>query len=83
MAYGLHASKVRDVDFFHSELTERVQAGYIVVFPWENIDHLENMWLFPISELPQEGRNPLFIFYLTLGAGLRYSKILEASLNFS
>ena len=39
--------------------------GHIVIFPWDIITHLENLWLSPVAALPQEVRRPRLILDLT------------------
>ena len=39
LRYGSHAYVVREVYFVHQELAEQIQAGHIVVFPWDAISN--------------------------------------------
>ena len=43
--YCAHDSKSKEVDFFHQELAEQVQAGHIAVFPLDTASHLHKLWL--------------------------------------
>ena len=62
LRYESYASAAREVDFIHQELTEYIQVGYIVVFPWNAFTHLKVLWISSVAYIPQEGRNPCLVF---------------------
>ena len=50
------------MELIHDEVTDQVQTGNIVVFPWEAIVSLPNLWLSPVDAIIQVGRYPCLIY---------------------
>ena len=65
LGYYAHASAIKEVDFFHMELIEQVQAGQISVFTFATISKLNKMWLSPLAVIPQRNRRPRMIHDFT------------------
>ena len=65
LAYDVHASASRAIDFIHIELAEKFQAGHIAFFRWDTIVHLEKLWLSLVNIILQECSQLRIIFELT------------------
>ena len=75
--YGVHSSIRKDVDFIHQELSEKVQAGHVIVYPLIAGQGLPKRWLLPVSSIPQVGRQHHIIFDFTW-SGLNEATAWEA-----
>ena len=62
MSYGTHSSALKEKNFAWKELMEQLQAGHVVIFPWEAFKHLPGLWLLPLVKIPQTGRKPQIIY---------------------
>ena len=63
--YGSNSSAKKEVDFFHQEMADQVQAGHIIISPLETVRDLPQLWIFPVAAIPQVGRRPRLIFDFT------------------
>ena len=75
--YRAHLSATQEVEFFHQELAKQIQAGHIMVSPWDTIAHLDNLWIYPVVALPQDGSQPYLIVYL-MRSGLNADVTMQA-----
>ena len=58
----MHYYAIKEVDLFHQEFSEQVQAGHIVVFPLNAVRKLPKLWLSQVASILQVGRRPCLIF---------------------
>ena len=65
LRYSANTSASKEEVFVHKELAEQVQAGHAVVFPLSAVTDLPNLWIYPVSIIPQVGRRPRLIFNFT------------------
>ena len=49
LQYEAHASATQEVNFFHQEMATQIQAGHIVVSPWDTIVHIEKLCMSPVA----------------------------------
>ena len=61
----MHASASKEVNCVHQELAKHVQAGYIAVFPLENVYRLQKLWLSLLTVISQQNRVPWMIYDFT------------------
>ena len=75
---------VKDVEFYHRELSEKVQAVHISVYPLTTISALSNHWISPLSSDPQEKSHPGIIFdFLLIRVNVSTtSKVPEEAMRF-
>ena len=50
--YGTQASALKEVEFIHTELAKKVQAGHVAVFPLEAVNAIQKLWLSPVALIP-------------------------------
>ena len=65
LQYGTNDSSLKYVSFIHAELAEQVQAGHVDFLPLGLVRDIHNLWVFPVSVIPQVGRILRLIFNFT------------------
>ena len=43
--YGTHSSTVKENSFVRKELDNKTRSGHVAIFQWEDVKHLQGLWL--------------------------------------
>ena len=73
----MHTSACKEVEFIHTKLAEKVQAGHVAVFPLEAVTSIKNLWLLPVAVITQVRRIPRMIYDFTWSGLNETSKCLS------
>ena len=58
MTYGEHASLVKEKCFTWIDLADKMLSVQVTIFPLEDVQYLQGLWISPMTEIPQTGINP-------------------------
>ena len=79
VSYGSHALALKEKYFFRKELAYQLRSVHIVIYPLAKVQHLEGLWLSPLSEMTQTGRKTRLIYdFSSSGPN---AKVLQAALK--
>ena len=62
LAYGAHSSTVKENSFVRKELANKPRSGHIAIFQWEDVKHLQGLWLSMLAAIIQSGRKTRLIY---------------------